>query len=155
MGQDNHKWITLGGGCFWGLQWQLSQLTGVKETIAGYQGGEKTDPTYKEVCSDTTGHAEVVKIKYDSDEITLNEIVNYFFDFHDPTTLNRQGPDMGSQYRSIIFYDNIKQKKIAQDIIDSYNKNGLRAAVTELSNKNTFYKAEEYHQHYLEKQRAK
>jgi peptide-methionine (S)-S-oxide reductase len=144
---------TLGGGCFWCTEAVFSQLKGVKDVVCGYSGGFVENPTYEMVCSDTTGHAEVVQITYDPKEITYREILEVFFSIHDPTTPNRQGPDHGSQYRSIILYHNDEQKEQANELIREISEKGLfeDPVVTEVVPFSAFYRAEEYHQHYFEK----
>jgi peptide-methionine (S)-S-oxide reductase len=139
-----------GGGCFWCLEAVFSQLKGILNVESGYAGGNKTDPTYKEVCNGDTGHAEVVKLEYDPAEISYELLVDIFFAAHDPTTINRQGNDTGTQYRSVIFYNSEKQeqtaKKVIKDLEDSKTFPG--PVVTELKPLESFYKAEDYHQEY-------
>jgi peptide-methionine (S)-S-oxide reductase len=118
----NLETITLGGGCYWCVEAVYENLDGVKSVVSGYSGGKVANPTYEEVCTGTTGHAEVVKITYDKNVTDINEIFKVFFTVHDPTTLNRQGADVGTQYRSVIFYKNEDQKKAAQSIISELNK---------------------------------
>lgn len=144
--------ITLGGGCFWCIEAIFEQLNGVKKVESGYSGGTIENPIYKEVCEGTTGHAEVVQITYDYNLITLEELLEVFFTLHDPTTLNRQGADVGTQYRSVIFYHNPKQKEIAEKIITTLNQNKAfnNPIITEVSKFNKFYKAENYHQEYYQ-----
>lgn len=143
-----------GAGCFWGVEALFSKLPGVKETAVGYAGGHKKKPTYEDVCSDKTGHAEVVWMKYDPAEISYPQLVEVFFDNHNPTTVNRQGPDVGSQYRSVIFYYTDMQKAQASDAKEALEKSKKwpHAVVTQIQAAPPFYKAEEYHQRYLEKQ---
>ena len=138
----------VGAGCFWGVEELFSRLDGVKDVISGYTGGELDNPTYKDICTGRTGHAEVVKISFDSEIISFSEILNYFWRLHDPTTLNSQGYDTGTQYRSVIFYLNDEQKKLAQESKEKRNNSGLhsRPIVTEITPAETFYPAEEYHQ---------
>lgn len=138
-------------GCFWGVEYKFSQLPGVLATAAGFTGGHKKDPSYEDVCSGKTGHAEAVEIVYDPKRIAYEELVRKFFNFHDPTQLNRQGPDVGSQYRSAIFYRNEAQRQVAQRIKEEIEKSGLyggKKIVTEIVPLKTFYRAEEYHQQY-------
>ncbi len=144
--------ITLGGGCFWCIEAIFEELKGVKKVESGYSGGTIQNPTYKEVCSGNTGHAEVVQISYDPKIISLEEILEVFFTLHDPTTLNRQGADVGTQYRSVIFYHNTAQKETAEKVIGTLNMNKVftRPIVTEVTAFSTFYKAENYHQQYYE-----
>ena len=140
-----------GGGCFWCIEAIFQELIGVEEVISGYAGGTITNPTYEQVCTGETGHAEVIKIIFNPEEITYKELLEMFFKNHDPTALNRQGGDIGTQYRSVIFYYNIEQKEIAEFVIDNITKQGIwkEKIVTELSPLKDFYKAEEYHQNYF------
>ena len=141
----------LGLGCFWGPEIKFSKLDGVIKTEVGYCGGNKPQTTYEEVCTGQTNHAEVVKIEFDEKIISYEEIVNFFFKAHDPTTLNRQGPNVGSQYRSeIFFYDN-EQKKIAEKVKENLNKKLNGKVVTKISKEINYCKAEEYHQKYIQK----
>ena len=138
-------------GCFWGPEIKFSKIPGIIETEVGYCGGNSSITTYKEVCSGTTNHAEVVKLTFDPKQITYEEILNKFFNLHNPTTLNSQGPDFGTQYRSEIFYYDDNQKKIAKKVLDEFNKKLSGKVVTKISPVNNYCKAEEYHQKYLEK----
>ena len=138
-------------GCFWGPEIKFSKLDGIIRTEVGYCGGNKPETTYKEVCTGTTNHAEVVKLEFDPKIISYEEILNYFFDIHDPTKLNSQGPDFGTQYRSEVFYLNNNQKKIAEKIIEKENQKLSGKVVTKLSILKNYCAAEEYHQKYLEK----
>tara|TARA_Y100000590_G_scaffold294227_1_gene331523 strand:+ start:7 stop:453 length:447 start_codon:yes stop_codon:yes gene_type:complete len=138
-------------GCFWKPEINFSKLDGVVSTEVGYCGGESNNTNYKEVCSGTTNHAEVVKIKFDSSKVSYENILKYFFESHNPTTINRQGPDVGSQYRSEIFYSDNFQKKIAEEVLEKYNKQYNGKIVTKISKIKNYCKAEEYHQKYLEK----
>ena len=138
-------------GCFWGPEIKFSKIDGIIRTEVGYCGGNTTQTTYKEVCTGNTNHAEVVKIEFDPKIISYNKILEFFFEFHDPTTLNSQGPDFGTQYRSEIFYLNEKQKKIADEIIELENEKLSGKVVTKLSLLKNYCAAEEYHQRYLEK----
>ena len=144
--------ITLGGGCFWCIDSIFRQLKGVSSVISGYQGGERSHPSYEQICSGATGHAEVVRIEFDSNVISLATILEVFFTIHDPTTLNRQGADVGSQYRSIIFYQNAQQRQQAEDMMADLNQQGIwpDPIVTELQEDVDFYSAEQYHQDYFE-----
>jgi peptide-methionine (S)-S-oxide reductase len=144
---------TFGAGCFWGVEAQFQQLAGVVETAVGYEGGATESPTYKEVCTDRTGHAEVVELTFDPAKISYEQIVMMFFSLHDPTQLNRQGPDWGAQYRSAIFYHSPEQQRIAQQVIDrlTAEKRFSRPIVTQVVPAATFWRAEDYHQKYLEK----
>ncbi len=141
---------TFGAGCFWGVESILQETEGVIETIAGYMGGSKENPGYREVSTGNTGHAEVVQIVFDTKKISYETIVRLFFQLHDPTTLNRQGPDIGTQYRSVVFYHDEKQKEIADNILDEFNETSSlkRRAVTQIEVATTFYAAESYHQNY-------
>tara|TARA_B100000131_G_scaffold52835_1_gene47585 strand:- start:341 stop:787 length:447 start_codon:yes stop_codon:yes gene_type:complete len=138
-------------GCFWGPEKKFSELNGVIRTEVGYCGGNSVKTSYEEVCTGLTDHAEVVKLEYDENDISYKQILEYFFQIHDPTTLNSQGPDFGTQYRSEIFYLNEKQKKIAEEIIDLENKKLSGRVVTKISLLKNYCTAEEYHQKYLEK----
>ena len=141
----------LGLGCFWGPEMKFSKLDGVIKTEVGYCGGNSVQTSYKEVCTGETNHAEVVKLDFDPEIISYEKIVKYFFEFHDPTTLNSQGPDFGTQYRSEIFYLNDKQKIIAEKILNEENKKLSGKVVTKISAVKNYCPAEEYHQKYLEK----
>jgi methionine-S-sulfoxide reductase len=141
----------LGLGCFWGPEMKFSKLDGVIKTEVGYCGGSSAQTSYKEVCTGETNHAEVVKLDFDPEIISYEKIVKYFFEFHDPTTLNSQGPDFGTQYRSEIFYLNDKQKIIAEKILNEENKKLSGKVVTKISAVKNYCPAEEYHQKYLEK----
>ena len=138
-------------GCFWGPEIKFSKINGIIKTEVGYCGGNSPKTTYKEVCTGTTNHAEVVKLDFDEKIITYEKILKTFFQIHDPTTLNSQGPDFGTQYRSEIFYLNDNQKNIATKIIKKYNENLSGKVVTKLSQIKNYCTAEEYHQKYLEK----
>jgi len=142
------KKIILGGGCFWCIEAVFQRLKGVKEVVSGYCGGKRANPSYEQICTGATGHAEVVKIVYDEDIISLEEILEVFFAIHDPTTLNAQGADKGTQYRSIIFYANEEERKIIQNAITKAQQEFQDPIVTEVTSLQPFYKAEEYHQNY-------
>ncbi len=144
--------ITLGGGCYWCVEAVYENLIGVQSVISGFSGGNTTNPTYNEVTTGNTGHAESIQITYDKNITSLDEIFKVFFTVHDPTTLNRQGADEGTQYRSVIFYKNAAQKSAAQSIINTLNKEKVysRPIVTTLEPYTKFYKAPEYHQNYYE-----
>jgi peptide-methionine (S)-S-oxide reductase len=144
---------TFGAGCFWHVEDLFRKTRGVKSTQAGYIGGKLVNPTYDDVCTDKTGHAEAVQVEYDPNEISFDELLQVFWDNHDPTSLNRQGPDIGIQYRSIIFFYNDEQKEIAQKSKDDLEKSGKfqKSIVTEIVSAPQFYKAEEYHQKYFQK----
>ena len=141
----------LGLGCFWGPEIKFSKLDGIIKTEVGYCGGNTKNTTYKEVCTGITGHAEVIKLDFDPKIISYNKILKYFFEIHDPTTLNSQGPDFGTQYRSEIFYLNEKQKLIAEKIVKDINFNLSGKVVTKVTLLSNYSPAEEYHQRYLEK----
>jgi peptide-methionine (S)-S-oxide reductase len=153
MAESNLQKATFGAGCFWQVEEIFRNIKGVRETAAGYAGGRLENPTYEQVCADSTGHAEVVEILYDPKEVNYEELLKIFFENHDPTTLNRQGPDVGSQYRSAIFFHHDEQKKIAEKYKSELEKSGKfkKPIVTEISPASTFYRAEEYHQKYLAK----
>ena len=138
-------------GCFWGPEKKYGQLEGVYRTEVGYCGGNSPNTNYREVCTGTTNHAEAVKLEFDPKVISYEEIIKKFFEFHDPTTLNSQGPDFGTQYRSEIFYLNDEQKKIAEKVINEENVRLSGRVVTKLSELKNYCAAEEYHQKYLEK----
>ena len=138
-----------GGGCFWCLDAIFRKVRGVKKVTCGYAGGRRPNPTYGQVCTGVTGHAEVVEIEYDENKISYDELLDIFFEIHDPTQLNRQGNDIGTQYRSIILYLNEAQKEKALNKIEELRKNGIDV-VTEVKELENFYKAEDYHQNYYE-----
>ena len=143
----------LGLGCFWGPELEFSKLKGIYKTEVGYCGGDSNKTSYEQVCTGNTNHAEVVKLDFDPSVISYEEIVNYFFDIHDPTTLNSQGPDFGTQYRSEIFYLNNSQKEIAEKLIKKNNEQMNGRVVTKLSLAKNYCTAEEYHQKFMEKRR--
>jgi methionine-S-sulfoxide reductase len=147
---SNIATITLGGGCYWCVEAVYDNLKGVQSVVSGYAGGKISNPTYEEVCSGTTGHAEVVQITYDKTQTNLDEIFKVFFTVHDPTTLNRQGADVGTQYRSVIFYKNEQEKKEAQNVIAALKNAHVydTPIVTTIEQLTEFYKAEDYHQDY-------
>ena len=148
---NNNEIATLGGGCFWCTEAVFSELRGVERIESGYAGGTTPDPTYEQVCSGKTGHAEVVQITFNPRVISYKELLEIFFTVHDPTTLNRQGADVGTQYRSIILYHNDEQKAVAEQAISEVNSSKIwnRPIVTQVKPLETFYKAEEYHQQYF------
>jgi peptide methionine sulfoxide reductase msrA/msrB len=148
---------TFAAGCFWGVEYKFGELKGVLSTEVGYTGGKSKNPTYRQVCSDETGHAEAVHVTYDPSVVSYEELVRFFFSIHDPTQLNRQGPDRGTQYRSAIFYHNEKQKETALKVIEELTRSKRfgRPIVTQVASYSEFYKAEEYHQKYYEKQKKK
>ena len=147
------KTATFAAGCFWGVEAAFRALDGVLETAAGYMGGHLDNPTYEQVCSDTTGHAETVQVLFDPDRISYEQLLDAFWNCHDPTTENRQGPDFGSQYRSAIFYHDESQKAAAIASKERLQHSGRlhRPIVTQIVPATTFYRAEEYHQRYFEK----
>lgn len=152
----NSETIVLGGGCFWCVEAVYENLDGVSKVVSGYAGGSVENPSYEEVCTGRTGAAEVIEITYDKTKTNLDEIFKVFFTVHDPTTLNRQGADVGTQYRSVIFYKNENEKKAAQDLIKDLNKEVFdNKIVTTLEPLKKFYKAEEYHQGYYENNKNK
>lgn len=144
---------TFGAGCFWGVEETFRQIPGVAETTVGYLGGHTQNPTYKDVCTDETGHAEVVQVKYDPAKVTYDQLLAVFWANHDPTTLNRQGPDIGTQYRSAIFFHSPEQERQARASKEEMQASGRfrRPIVTEIAQASTFYPAEDYHQKYLAK----
>lgn len=142
------------GGCFWGVEYYFKNLDGVISTAVGYAGGHVKNPSYRQVCSDTTGHAEVLQIVYRADTVSYEELAKLFFEIHDPTQEGHQGPDYGSQYRSSVFYYNEEQKKVAEKLIAQLKTKGLKV-VTKLEKATDFYKAEEYHQDYYNKKSGK
>ncbi len=144
---------TFAAGCFWGVEATFRQIPGVTSTRVGYTGGDLEDPTYKDVCSDRTGHAEAVEVEYDLRKVTFDDLLNVFWENHDPTQLNRQGPDFGSQYRSAIFFHSPEQEQAAQVSKSKLEKSSQysRPIVTQIVPAVTFYEAEDYHQQYLEK----
>jgi peptide-methionine (S)-S-oxide reductase len=144
---------TFGAGCFWGVEESFRQLSGVAETEVGYLGGHTDNPSYKDVCTDETGHAEVVQVTYDPAKISYEQLLDVFWSAHDPTTLNRQGPDEGTQYRSAIFFHSPEQERVARASKEKVQASGKfrRPIVTEITPASTFYRAEEYHQKYLAK----
>lgn len=153
MESSNIETATLGGGCFWCTEAVFDNVQGVKDVVSGYAGGHTENPTYQQVCSETTGHAEVVQIKFDPAEISFKEILEIFFGTHDPTTLNRQGNDIGSSYRSAIFYHSPEQKRAAEEVIREITDEDVfgKPIVTEVTEFTNFYPAEDYHQEYFAK----
>jgi peptide-methionine (S)-S-oxide reductase len=147
---DNHEVATLAGGCFWCLEAVYEQLQGVVQVVSGYAGGHVPNPTYEQVCGGSTGHAEVVQITYDTEIISYRDLLEVFFTIHDPTTLNRQGADVGPQYRSAIFYHDEAQKETAQQVMEEIEHAGIwdDPIVTGLAPLDAFYRAEDYHQEY-------
>ncbi|MDB9787115.1 peptide-methionine (S)-S-oxide reductase MsrA [Bacteriovoracaceae bacterium] len=146
------KTAIFGGGCFWCLEAVFQRIPGVIEVIPGYAGGSHEDANYSDVCKGTTDHAEVIKINFNEETIGYTELLSYFFDFHDPTTLNAQGNDRGTQYRSIVFYSNLEEKNTTDELIDRIEEESifLDKIVTEVTELNKFYEAETYHRNYYE-----
>jgi len=145
---------TFGGGCFWGVEATFAAIPGVTATAVGYEGGSLAQPSYKDVCTDKTGHAEVVAVDFDPAQISYMQLLDVFFALHDPTTLNRQGPDVGAQYRSVIFFHSPEQEAQARAKIEQLTAEGRftpKRIVTKVEPAQTFWRAEEYHQKYLEK----
>lgn len=144
---------TFGAGCFWGVEAAFRRVKGVLSTTVGYSGGSFKGPTYEDVCTGTTGHAEVVEVDYDPDKVSYDELLKVFWEIHNPTTMNRQGPDIGTQYRSVVFSHNSEQKAAAEASKEKLQRNGhyKNPIVTEITPASEFYKAEEYHQQYFEK----
>ena len=142
---------TFGAGCFWGVEVAFRQVTGVRDAAVGYCGGSLESPTYQDVCSGTTGHAEVVEVDFDPEEVAFETLVELFWKCHDSTTLNRQGPDVGTQYRSAIFFHSPEQQQVAEASRAAAQQRIDRPISTEITEASTFYRAEEYHQQYLEK----
>ena len=140
---------TLGAGCFWCIEAILLNVTGITSIDVGYTGGQTLNPTYKMVCEGNTGHAEVAQIEFDNTIISYEDLLNIFFEIHDPTTINRQGNDVGTQYRSAIFYHSNEQLKIAEKVISYQQDNFEKKIVTQLAEHDKFYKAEDYHQNYF------
>jgi len=144
---------TFGAGCFWGVESAFRQVKGVTDAAVGYMGGTLANPTYKDVCTDRTGHAEVVQLDFDAAQISYEALLRVFFEIHDPTTLNRQGPDFGKQYRSVIFFHDAEQESAAQKVKGEFDQSGRfsRKIVTQIAPASEFWRAEEYHQRYFEK----
>ena len=145
---------TFAAGCFWGVEDAFRQVKGVTDAAVGYEGGHTQNPTYKEVCTNTTGHAEAVEVDFDPSKVSYKELLAVFFQSHDPTQLNRQGPDYGTQYRSAIFFHDATQEAEAREAVETLGKSGIfkKAIVTQIVPASEFYRAEEYHQKYFEKQ---
>jgi peptide-methionine (S)-S-oxide reductase len=152
-GLNRYEKATFAAGCFWGVEFAFAKVPGVVSTQVGYTGGHTENPTYKEVCTDRTGHAEAVEVTYDPAQISYQQLLDVFWNIHDPTTLNRQGPDVGTQYRSAIFYHHEQQRVAAEASKRKLEKSGRfdKPIVTEITPASKFYRAEEYHQHYFEK----
>lgn len=152
MSEKRHETATLGGGCFWCLEAAFERLAGVESVVSGYSGGHVASPGYRQVCSGTTGHAEVVQVRFDPDVISYRQLLRVFFAIHDPTTKDRQGADVGSQYRSVIFYDSPEQESVARATVDALEAEGVwgKPFVTEVEPLGTFYEAEPEHQGYYD-----
>ncbi len=147
---------TFGAGCFWGVEMRFRQLPGVSDVAVGYEGGKLDNPTYRDVCTDKTGHAEVVQVTFDPAKVSYRQLLDLFFALHDPTQRNRQGPDWGTQYRSVIFFHSPEQQAAAQETIAALTRDQVfsKPIVTEVAPAQSFWRAEEYHQRYLEKRGA-
>ena len=150
------KTASFAAGCFWGVEARFREAAGVIDAVSGYQGGHTENPTYKQVCSGDTGHAEAVQVTFDDEKISYDELLELFFDMHNPTTLNRQGPDFGSQYRSAVFWYDDEQRKAVEQKIREIDDSGKwpNPVVTQVAEAGTFWRAEEYHQRYFEKNGA-
>ncbi len=146
---------TFGAGCFWGVEVAFREIPGVLDAAVGYEGGSLKNPTYHDVCTDETGHAEVVELTFDPEKVGYAAIVDQFFKMHDPTTKDRQGPDWGRQYRSVIFFHSPEQEVVAREVMAESQANFSKKIVTQIEPATTFYRAEEYHQQYLAKRGAK
>lgn len=146
---------TFGAGCFWGVEARFREVPGVVDAAVGYEGGHMLNPTYRDVCTDETGHVEVVEVSFDPAKESYDDLLRLFFQLHDPTQLNRQGPDWGTQYRSVIFFHSPEQKAIAERVKEEAQKQIRGTIVTAIEPAQTFYRAEEYHQRYLEKRGVK
>lgn len=150
--ESGPRLATFGAGCFWGVEVAFREIPGVVNATVGYLGGTMAHPTYKDVCTGRTGHAEVVQVEYDPAEVTYDRLLDAFWEMHDPTTLNRQGWDVGTQYRSAIFFHDAEQEATARASKEAVQSRSKKRIVTEIAPASTFYPAEEYHQRYLEKQ---
>ena len=150
---QSYSTATFAGGCFWGTEYVFQQVPGVKSTAVGFMGGTVDNPSYKQICYEDTNHAEVVQLRYDPEKISYEKLVKIFFKLHDPTTLNRQGPDVGDQYRSAIFYYDESQKETAEKLKAAFDTSGQfkTPIVTEITPSKEFWKAEDYHQDYFKK----
>ena len=148
---ENHETATLAAGCFWCVEAVFDDLVGVIDVVSGYSGGHKDNPTYQEVCSETTGHAEVVQIKFDPERLSFRDLLRVYFTVHDPTQLNRQGNDIGTSYRSAIFYHSSEQKRVAEEVVEEITAAGIydKPIVTEVTAFDKFWPAEDYHQEYF------
>jgi peptide-methionine (S)-S-oxide reductase len=146
---------TFGAGCFWGVESTFRDIPGVLDAAVGYEGGTLVNPRYEDVCTDETGHAEVVELTFDPAKVSYDKLVEAFFGLHNPTTLNRQGPDVGNQYRSVIFFHSPEQERVAQEVLQRAQPRFQKPIVTQVEPAQTFYKAEDYHQQYLAKRGLK
>ena len=155
-GEENYKTATFGGGCFWGVEESFRTVNGVVKTAVGYMGGSVKNPTYEQVCSGETGHAEVVQVTFDPEKVSYDQLLDVFWSIHDPTQVNRQGPDFGKQYRTAIFYHSPEQEAKAKKSKQGLEASGKlrRPIATEITPAGPFWRAEEYHQRYLEKRGA-
>lgn len=149
--KDNYEIATFAAGCFWGVEAAFRQIKGVKSTKVGYTGGQMEKPTYEDVCTDETGHAEAVEVTFDPKKVPYEKLLDVFWSNHNPTQGNRQGPDVGTQYRSAVFYHNTKQKELAMKSLQEQQKKFDKKITTEIKPAEKFYAAEDYHQQYLEK----
>jgi peptide-methionine (S)-S-oxide reductase len=149
----SEKTASFAAGCFWGVEARFREVPGVVDAVSGYMGGHAENPTYQQVCTGDTGHAETVQVTYDDDQVDYTSLLEVFFDMHNPTTRNRQGPDVGSQYRSAVFWHDAEQKEAAERKIRELDASGKwpQPVVTEVTRAGTFWRAEEYHQRYFEK----
>ena len=149
----SEKTASFAAGCFWGVEARFREIPGVIDAVSGYMGGHKLDPTYKQVCTGDTGHAETVQVTYDDEQVSYGELLDLFFDMHNPTTLNRQGPDFGSQYRSVAFWHDPEQRDVVEEKIRELDASGKwpNPIVTQVVPADRFWRAEEYHQRYFEK----
>jgi len=149
----SEKTASFAAGCFWGVEARFREIPGVLDAVSGYMGGHKLDPTYKQVCTGDTGHAETVQVTYDDEQVSYGELLDLFFDMHNPTTLNRQGPDFGSQYRSVAFWHDPEQRDLVEEKIRELGASGKwpNPIVTQVVPADRFWRAEEYHQRYFEK----
>lgn len=151
MEQTNYETATFGAGCFWGVEAAYRQIQGVKSTRVGYAGGRTTEPTYREVCAGNTNHAEVVEVTFDPERVSYEELLDVFWANHDPTQVNRQGPDVGTQYRTVVFFHSAEQEKSALASRDAVQERLSRSIATQIVPAEPFWEAEDYHQQYLEK----
>ena len=151
---NNTEKATFGAGCFWQVEATFREIDGVVDTAVGYEGGHVDNPTYEQVCSGETGHVEVCQVEFDPQRVSYEDLVSKYFEIHDPTQVDRQGPDVGYQYRSVIFTENDQQAEVARRVIDRVSANYRNPVVTEVTPAKPFWRAEEYHQCYLDKRRS-